>query len=158
MQRVIMRNDSALMPTIPKLFGALGLALTGFATVTQLAPHLNAETKTGGLLLVASSFGMLLGWRVIGPEAHGALSRLISIGFRGAFYLGIWTLLFLGSVQMLFKALRMRYDGPMEALGDVLSQGIAVGYMVLQLDVVAVLFIGGALTAILTAWAGRRWH
>jgi len=158
MQRVIMRNDSALMPTIPKLFGSVGMALTGFATVIQLAPHLTAEVKTGGLMLMAACFGVLIGWRVLGRESRGTQSQVVAVGFRAAFFLGIWTLLFLGSVQMLEKALRMRYDGPMEAVGDVLAQGLEVGYMVLQLDVIAVLFIGGALSAIATGWAARRWQ
>lgn len=158
MQRVIMRNDSAMMPTMPKLVGAIGLALTGVMTVALLEPYLNAEVKTDGLQLVAISFGMLLGWRVIGTDGGGRPGKTAAAGFRAAFYLGICTLLFLGAVQMLLKALRMRYDGPIEALGDVVSQGVAVGYMVLQVDVIAMLFLGGAVTAILSSWAGRRWR
>lgn len=157
MQRVVLRNNSALMPTIPKLVGALGLSLTGVFTAEAILPYLPAGTKSEGLTLVAASFGLLLGWRVIGP-AGGEPGRSASAGLRAAFYLALWGLGFLGAVQMLNKAIRMRYDGPGDAIVDVLALGAKLGYAVLQIDVVATLFLGGAITAILAAWAGRRWR
>lgn len=157
MQRVVLRNDQAMMPTMAKLVGALGLAATGAMTAQAIVPYLPTGTKTGGLVLVAASFGLLLGWRVIGP-AGGAPGRSAAAGLRASFYLALWGLGFLGAVQMLHKALRMRYDGPSEALADILTQGVEIGYASMQVDVLATLFLGGAITAILAAWAGRRWR
>lgn len=157
MQRVVLRNDSAMMPTMAKLVGALGLALTGVMTSQAIVPYMPEGTKMAGLTLVAASFGLLLGWRVIGVAAE-APGRSAAAGLRASFYLAIWGLGFLGAVQMLHKALRMRYDGPGEALADIVTEGAQLGYAALQLDVIGTLFLGGAITAIVAAWAGRRWR
>lgn len=158
MQKVVVRNTQLALPTSAKLFGALGLAMTGFFNAAVMLPYLPAGTQVSGIGGVSASFGLLLGWRVIGMGPGHGMGRAAERGLRAAFYLIIWSTLFLGALQMLHKSTRGRYDGPIEALTDIFSQGLAMGFAVLQLDVVAVLFFGGILSAMLAEWAWKQWH
>lgn len=158
MQKVVVRNPQIYLPTTAKLFGSLGLALTGFFNAAMMLPYLPAGTRVGGLAIISASFGLLLGWRVIGMQPGQGMWRAAERGMRAAFYLIICATLFLGALQMLHQSTRHRYDGPMEAITDIVAQGLDLGFSVLQLDVVAVLFFGGVLSSMLAEWAWRRWQ
>lgn len=158
MQRVVVRNTQMRLPTTAKLFGSLGLAATGFFNAELMLPYLPPGTQVDGLALVSTSFGLLLGWRVIGMNPGKGLGRALERGLRSGFYLIVASTLFLGMMQMLQQALRSRYDGPLSAVTDILTQGVLLGIDVLQLDVIAVLFCGGMLSAILAEWAWKRWQ
>ncbi|MGD9918825.1 MAG: TrgA family protein [Paenirhodobacter sp.] len=158
MQKLVVRSTQLQLPTTAKLFGALGLAMTGFFTAELMVPYLPVGTKAGGLALMMTSFGLLLGWRVIGMNPGRGRSDAMHRGLRASFYLVTWGMVFLGSLQMMHEALRGRYDGVMAALTDVISKGISLASAVLQLDVLAVLFLGGVLSAMLAEWAWKQWH
>lgn len=158
MQKVVLSDTQLRLPTTAKLFGALGLAATGFFNAELMLPYLPPGTNVHGLAGVSASFGLLLGWRVIGMYPGQGMGRALERGLRAAVYLMFWSTLFLGALQMMQNMLRDRYDGPMEALTDVVSQGLRLGYNVLQLDVIAVLFFGGMLSAMLAEWAWRQWQ
>lgn len=158
MQKVVVRNTQLALPTASKLFGALGLATTGFFNAALMLPYLPAGTQVGGIGGISASFGLLLGWRVIGLHPGQGMARAAERGLRAALYLIICATLFLGALQMLHNSTRGRYEGPMDALTDIIAQGLGLGFAVLQLDVVAVLFFGGALSAMLAEWAWKQWH
>ncbi|WP_066012048.1 TrgA family protein [Thioclava sp. SK-1] len=145
------------MPTAAKLFGCAGLATTAGITTVSLLQYLPAGTKTEGVLGVSIAFGVLLGWRVIGPARMRGYGAAVSVGCRAAFYLTICVLGFLGALQMLHRAMLMRYDGPMDALTDVIAQGAHVGLEVFRPDIVVMLFVGAVVTTMLSRWAGSRW-
>ncbi len=161
MQRVVVRNSAMEMPTMAKLIGAAGLAVTGFLAAVVVAPYLPAGTRASGLAPVAACAGIVLGWRVIGmrmPPRTPSYVSAVMTGLRAAVYLSIWGLGFLGFMQMLAKATRMLYDGPFEALTGMLSEALKLGMPALQPDVLAVLALGGVLSSVLSEWAGRRWR
>ena len=158
MQKVVLRDTQAKLPTTAKLFGALGLAATGFFGAELMAAHLPPATRVNGLTLVAASFGLLLGWRVIGMNPGKGLARTLERGLHATLYLVAWTVLFMGAVQMMNRMSRGRYDAPSEALIDIIGQGMTLAADVLRADVLAVLFFGGQLSAMLAEWAWKRWQ
>lgn len=145
------------MPTAAKLFAAVVLAIAGFCTGLLVLPYLPGGTRAAALPLVAASFGLLLGWRVIGREAGRGLWAAVQVGLRATVYMVVLVLFFLGTVQMVRWSVRLRYDGPMDALTDIVSQGLELGQAALQVDVVVALVLGGALAGIASEWAHRRW-
>lgn len=145
------------MPTAAKLFAAVVLAIVGFLASVLVMPHLPGGSRASALPLVAGSLGLLLGWRVIGREVGRGMWMSAQTGMRASVYLVVLVLFFLGSVQMVHWSVRMRYDGPMEALTDIVSQGLEMGHAALRLDVVLALALGGALAGIASEWAHRRW-
>ncbi|MDD8024742.1 MAG: TrgA family protein [Paracoccaceae bacterium] len=144
-----------------KLVGALGLAATGYLAAMLVVPYLPAGTKVSGLEPVAACSGIVLGWRVIGMRRSGRTNSYVTAaltGVRAAAYLSIWGLGFLGFMQMLVKATRMLYDGPLAALSGVLSEALDLSILALQPDVLAALLLGGVMSSVLAEWAGRRWR
>lgn len=158
MQKVILRDTQMVLPTTAKLFGAIGLAATGFFTAELIPRNLPPGSEIHGLATMAASFGLLLGWRVIGMNPGKGLARAVERGLHAALYLTLWTMFFLGALQMLRDMIRGRYDSPSEALIDILAQGMRLGEQALRLDVLSVLFCGGIVSAILAEWAWKRWQ
>ncbi|TKD22757.1 TrgA family protein [Rhodobacter capsulatus] len=158
MQKVVVRDTQMSLPTTAKLFGALGLAATGFITAELIPGNLPPGTAVHGLALMAASFGLLLGWRVIGRNPGRGRVKVVERGLHAAIYLLLWTLVFLGALQMMREMARGRYDSPSEALLDVLAQGMRLGAEALRLDVLGTLFCGAVLSAMLAEWAWKRWH
>jgi hypothetical protein len=68
-----------------------------------------------------------------------------------------WALLVYAIGEMLRQTLRNMYDGPMEAVVDIVRIFIKFGAYVLFPDVLAVLLVGGGLAGMLTEWAAKRW-
>jgi len=158
MQRVILRSSRGALPTAAKLFGAIGLALTAFFTASAILPYLPPGTKDEGFGLVSMSFGWLIGWRVIGGMPQATLAGAVRVGLRGALLLALTVLMYLGALQVVSRMLRGRYHALLAALTDVIGEGLALGAAAFQLDVIVMLFLGGVLSAILSAWAARRWQ
>ncbi len=158
MQKVVLRDTQAKLPTTAKLFGALGLAATGFFGAELMAPHLPPSARVPGLTLAAASFGLLLGWRVIGLHPGRGMARALERSLHAVIYLVAWTVLFMGAVQMMHRTSMGRYDGPSEALVDIIGQAMTLAAEVLRADVLAVLFFGGLLSAMLAEWAWKRWQ
>ena len=158
MQKVVLRDSQMALPTTAKLFGAIGLAATGFLTAELIPGKLHAGAAIHGLATMAASFGLALGWRVIGRYAGRGMVKAAERGVHAAIYLLLWTTLFLGALQMLREMQRGRYDSPSEALLDVLAQGMRLGAEAAQPDVLGMLFCGAVLSAMMAEWAWRRWH
>lgn len=158
MQRVILRSSRGALPTAAKLVAGIGLALTGFFTASAILPYLPAGTRGQGAGLMSMSFGWLIGWRVIGRAPQATMAGAARVGLRAALWLALTVLLYLGALQMMARMLRGRYHAVTEALTDILGQGVVLGGAAFQLDVIVTLFLGGVLSAILSAWAARRWQ
>ncbi|WP_444463092.1 TrgA family protein [Rhodobacter capsulatus] len=158
MQKVVVRDTQMALPTTAKLFGGLGLAATGFIAAELIPGKLHPGASLHGLALMATSFGLALGWRVIGRNPGQGLIKAAERGLHAGLYLLLWTTLFLGALQMLRDMIRGRYDSPSEALLDVLAQGMRLGAEALQPDVLGMLFCGSVLSAMLAEWAWKRWH
>lgn len=157
MQRVVVRNTTMQLPTAAKLIGVLGMSALAFLFVSAVLNWLPAGVRTVGLLPFAISGGVIIGWRVLGMHSGKGWPHVFGLGGRAAFYLGLYVLFFLGTQQMMTKALRMRYDGPIDAIVGVIAEGISIGIALLRLDVMLLLFIGGMVSAMMSEYAARRW-
>ncbi|KEO61225.1 hypothetical protein DT23_09990 [Thioclava indica] len=158
MQRLAVRNTKMQIPTMAKFFAAISLAGTGFFTANEIIPALPQGVEGASILpLVASSFGLLLGWRVVGLHPGRPWMSAISDGLRGALYMMAWSYAFLGAAQMLKLALRMRYDDAVEALVDIIGQGAAIAQASFSVDVLIVLICGAVLAGGASEWAYRKY-
>ena len=158
MQRVVQRNTSRQMPTISRLFGAIGMAVTGLCLGLLMLPDLPLMLRGAKALPgVAASFGLLVGWRVMGPIRGLSFAQGIGTGLRAAVYVLFWSLLYLGAVQMIRQAMRMRYDSVFEAILDIFTQGLYYSVVFAQPQVLGTLLVGGALSGMVARWSARRW-
>ncbi|MGB3148795.1 MAG: TrgA family protein, partial [Paracoccaceae bacterium] len=115
------------MPTAARLFAAFGLAMVGYFTAEIYKPHAPEGTQFGAFSTVSAVLGLIFGWRSIGPEIGRGYKVSGNVGLRGAIILLVAALLVFSFEHMLVLALRRTYDGPMEALVDIVS--IAIDYL-----------------------------
>ncbi|PFG63208.1 hypothetical protein AXZ77_1807 [Thioclava sp. ES.031] len=157
MQRIAVRNSQAQIPTLAKLFAALALGATGVFAAQQITPAIPAGVDGAKeLWLIMGSFGLLVGWRVVGLSAGRRWVDAINDGLRGGIYVLLWTFSFLGAMQMLKLALRMRYDDVLSAVTDVIGQGAAIGVASLGIMPVVTLGLGAVGAGLLSEFAHRR--
>lgn len=157
MPRIMVRNSQAQIPTMAKLFAGLVLAATGVLCARGIVPQLPPGVQAANQLpLIMGSFGLLLGWRVVGLRPGRGWRDAVNDGLRGAVYLLIATFVFLGAFEMLRLALRMRYHDVMEAVTDVIGQGATLAVASLGLQPVITLGVGAALAGLAAEWAHRR--
>ncbi|KFI28249.1 TrgA family protein [Paenirhodobacter enshiensis] len=146
------------MPTAARGLGAVGMAATAAVAASVATGHLDAGTDHPGFVWVCAAMGLALGWRSIGSAAGKGWGSAVRAGLRAAMYLAVLAIAYLGGVAMLMRAVRLRYHGPFEALTDVFGQCFDIGRQLYQLDLIGVLFLGGALSAIVAEWASRHWR
>ncbi|OWY05121.1 hypothetical protein B6V75_03020 [Thioclava sp. F1Mire-8] len=158
MQRIAVRKSKAQIPTLAKLFAALALGATGFFAAQQIMPAIPAGVDGAKELgLIMGSFGLLVGWRVVGVSEGRRWVDAINDGLRGGIYVLMWTFFFLGTIQMLKLALRMRYDDVLSAVTDVIGQGVAIGVASLGVAPVITLGLGAMGAGLLSEFAYRRY-
>lgn len=146
------------MPTAAKLAAAALFAIIGFIGVQLYLPHLPQELPVGVLRESAAVLGIIIGWRVMGRLAGHGYTDAFGSGIRTAVTLAFWALLFLSIHLMIKRAFKMMYDGPVEAVVGVFALMLDYGRALIAMDVLAWLFIGGALAGLVVEWVGKRWR
>jgi len=147
------------MPTAAKLVAAIA-----FACIAFLAAHLYAlglsQGRTAGVLReVSAGIGLLCGWWIMGPAATRARGRVDAMGsgIRTSLTIVIFVVLIFACVDMLSRAMKGRYDTPLDALLGVFEQAFVLAPPLAQPEILSVLLLGGLLGGAVAYWAGQRW-
>jgi hypothetical protein len=146
------------MPTAAKLVAALAFFATGFLAAEAFKPGMPEGTQFGAFSLMVGAIGALTGWMVSGPLAGRGYGNSIGTGLRTAATLTFWALLLFSGWVMIDLALKMRYDGPMDALVGVFALMLEHGQLVLTAPVLTALGAGGVVGGILVESSARRWR
>lgn len=158
------------MPTAGKLVACLGLAGLGYWIGLQAFGLLTEMSRMGYLPPLGAGIGAFVGWGVIGPDtvrrgargtssgASSGFGRGFASGLKGVVFFTILLLLSIGVVQMLRLAVRRRYDGPMEAVTDIVAQALKVGQLLMDPVLIASLCLGAGLVGVIAVWAGGKWQ
>ncbi|MCB2116162.1 MAG: TrgA family protein [Rhodobacteraceae bacterium] len=145
------------MPTAAKLFAAFAFAVLGFFTAEIIKPHFAGSIPFGNFSFMSALIGLVSGWRVMGPEAGRGNWAAVNSGIKtSAVMVGLGLFIF-STYEMIVRAFRPLYGGPMEAVVAIFDIGVDYLFKILVWDVLAVLIIGGALAGLLSEWANRRW-
>jgi len=145
------------VPTAAKLFAGFAFAVLAFFTAEIYKPHMPESTQFGYFSFVSSLIGLVAGWRVMGPEAGHGNWAAVNSGVKTAAVMVCLAAAVFSTYEMLVRAFRPSYKGPMEAVVAIVE--IAIDYLKLMVawDVAIVLVGGGALAGLLSEWAARRW-
>lgn len=146
------------MPTAAKLIAALALAGVGFLAAGAVVPYLPEGTRPGYLWAIAAAAGVLIGWRMLGPDARGTLMTSVSAGLRCAAIMTLVVLFIVSFIEMIERSLQKLYDGPMHALQSLFGLMLDYGSLILNPNVAGVLLVGGMLSGWLAHWSARRWR
>lgn len=146
------------MPTAARLFAMLGFAAMAFFVTELYKPLLPEGTQMGMFTPINVAVGALAGWMVMGRLAGYGYVAAVSSGLRTALTALFYALFIWSANEMLQRSMDMRYDGPVEALQQMLVLG--VDFVKLGLtdpQVPIALFAGGLCAAFLSEWAAREW-
>lgn len=144
------------MPTAAKFVAAICLGVVGWMTSQAIRPLMPPQTQFGWFNEVNLGLGVLCGWVVIGKRVGFGLSPAISAGLTGTGALVVWGLFLQSFNLMLANALQRQYDGPMEAIVAIFGIALDYGQYLLNVNVIAILLIGGVVTGLVAEAVQRR--
>lgn len=120
-------------------------------------PLLPEGTQVGMLLPLNSFIGFLCGWLVMGRLVGRGYYASAGVGVRTSCTVLFFALLLWSCYEMVLLSTRLRYDGPMEALTDMMS--MIVDYTLLlgsDPQGPIILLVGGILSGFLAEWCAER--
>ena len=145
------------MPTAGRLFGALVFGATGAGAAWIGLPSLPDEVVPGYLVPFSGAVGVWLGWSLMGPKASARWSVAVTQGI-GTVLMMVLAVIFGVSVwDMIARSMRLRYDGPGEAVLDTARLMWDYAQLLAVPEVIGVLALGATLGATLVNIAGRIW-
>lgn len=145
------------MPTAAKLaaatlFGFLAWHVSGF--VDPLFPE---GTDLGRFAEYNAAIGAVIGWRVSGTRARTTWPNAVAHGITTALSMLIVALLFHSLARMLSQSIRRVYEGPLDALVDVVRIMIENFHMIATPGIMGTLLVGGVLAGLATEWVARNY-
>ena len=145
------------MPTAAKLVAAVCFAIVGWIAANAYVPVLGVDFEAGPFRELMALIGLVVGWRVMGPDAGLGYRHAMGSGLKTAVVLVFFALLLFSVREMVLQSMKMRYDGPMEAVLDVFSLMLERAREMMTAEVLGALLIGGIVAGILTEKASKRW-
>lgn len=146
------------MPSAARLIAGVSLAILAFVVSGQIIPLLPEGTYVGTFTYVNMLIGFLSGWIVMGPRSGRGVTAAINNGLTGMAAMMFWGLFVHSVDEMVDQAMRNRFDGPFEALFEVLYIGFEFAQMIFVGNVILTLLIGGVAAGLATEYASRKWR
>ena len=146
------------MPTAAKLFGALAFAILGWISANIFSTGMPEGSQIGLLREIVAAIGFLSGWRVMGPAAGRGYYAALGGGVKTGIVMVFFSLLGFSIYEMVLLSMKMRYDGPVEAVLGIFDLMIEYGQLMLRTDLLVTLFAGSALGGWIAEFAGKHWR
>lgn len=138
------------MPTGAKLVGALAFAALAYFISDLIKPLLPEGTQLGRFSPLNALIGAAMGWKIMGKGAGESYQRTFGYGLTTLAATAFWCLLVWAGYEMLQNSLRMRYDGPVEALQEMAQLFVDYAKLAAVSQVVWPAIIGALFAAWLT--------
>lgn len=146
------------MPTSAKLAAAVLFATLAW-WVSQLTRPLFLEGTDLGLFAeYNAAIGAFIGWRVAGARSRTTWPNAVAYGLTAAVSMVALALLIYSTTIMLTQSTRRVYEGPMEALVDVVRLMLKNIQFVSTPEILATLVVGGILGGLATEWVARNYR
>jgi hypothetical protein len=145
------------MPTAPKLVAALLFGALAFFVSDLIKPLLEEGTQMGWFSLVNPIVGAVMGWRISGARAGHSIRASLGYGITTVAATVFWCLFIWAGYLMVEASMRLRYDGPMEALQDMGAMMIEFARTMSTPTVLGSLLVGALFFGWLTEQVSRRY-
>ncbi len=147
------------MPTAAKLAAAIAFGIVAVLAAFAYIAAMPEGRPSSGLPEVSGVIGVLCGWFIMGPFAHRTQSRIdaMGTGLRTSVTIVVFVLVIFASVEMMKRAIKGRYDTPMEAILSMFELAIDLSRPLASPNVLGVLLLGGLIGGAVSHWTGRRW-
>jgi hypothetical protein len=146
------------MPTSAKLAAAVLFAALAW-WVSQLTRPLFPEGTDLGLFAeYNAAIGAVIGWRLAGAKAGTTWPNAVAYGLTASAGMVTMALLLYSTMLMLSQSTRKVYEGPVEALVDVVRIMVENLHFVSTPEILATLAVGGVLGGLATEWVARNYQ
>lgn len=146
------------MPTAAKLIGAILFAALAWYVSGQV--RLGLPLAGAGATLLApvnALFGAVMGWRIMGRNAGQGYVPATGFGLTTIFATIFWCLLVWSAYEMIRRAVRGRFEGPVEALLGMSDLMLDYATLLIAPAVVGSAVIGSMICATITEYFSHRW-
>lgn len=144
------------MPTAGKLAGALIFAGLAWLITELYAGSIPPDQSFGDYRLFASIVGLICGWTIMGPQTRREPVILMNTGLQTVLMTVVFCILSLSTYQMVISALRMLYDGPVDAVVGIFAFAVEYGKILAAPKVLGAIIAGGFAGGWLAGMIGRR--
>ena len=144
------------MPTFGKLVGAVLFGALAWYASGLIIPLFPEGMQLGLFREVNTFFGVLCGWKIAGPRAGTGYIASLSYGLTTMVAMVVLALGFNSSAVMIEQSMRLRYDGPGEAVTDVFALFVEYGMLMMTSDVIGTLVVGSLAAGLVVEFFGRR--
>ncbi|MEM8536756.1 MAG: TrgA family protein [Pseudomonadota bacterium] len=144
------------MPTAGRLAAAVVFGLFGWYVAglsVQFFPEARAPTFW---VPVGAAVGLFVGWSTCGSRLGRGYNPAIGLGLTCGFALGVLMLFVVSFDEMIQNAMRLNYDGPMEAVTDVFGQMLEFAVMFYDWELIVTLLAGGVVCTFFAEFFARR--
>jgi hypothetical protein len=145
------------MPTASKLIAALLFGALAFFVSDLIKPLLEEGTQVGWFSLVNPIVGAVMGWRISGARAGYSMRASLGYGITTVAATVFWCLFIWAGYLMVEASMRLRYDGPMDALQDMGAMMIEFAGTMATPTVLGSLLVGALFFGWLTEQVSRRY-
>ena len=145
------------MPTAGRLAGAVIFGLFGWYLTGITIPFFPESNAPTYWLPAGSLISLFIGWKIVGSRAGQGYNPAMAVGLTAGFSIGFCLIFLVAFNQMISNAMRLRYDGPMEAVVGVFDLMIVFGRYFADVQIIATLLIGGIICAWGVEFFGRRY-
>ncbi|WP_112312370.1 TrgA family protein [Pseudogemmobacter bohemicus] len=148
------------MPTSAKLVAAFWFGLMGWLAANAHLPALPDGGAGGAMMFrsISAVIGLLCGWKIMGNGVGSTYPDSIGSGLKTSIVMAFFALLVFSGRQMVSESMKMRYEGPMDAMLGWFTKMIENGRDMLTVGVLGVLIVAGVFGGPITEWAWRRWR
>lgn len=145
------------MPTAGKLIGAILFAALAFYVSEQVKLGIPEGVALTLLSPINALLGLAMGWRIMGERAGEGFVPATGYGLTTVFAITFWSLLIWSGYEMLRRAVRGRYDGPMDAMLGMGDLMLEYATLIVTPPVVGSAVIGSFICAMVTEYFSHRW-
>ncbi len=146
------------MPTSAKLAAAVLFAALAWWLSQLTRPLFPEGTDLGRFAEYNAAIGAFVGWRIAGARARTTWPNAVAYGLTAAISMvGLALLIYSGTI-MLTQSTRRVYEGPVEALVDVVRLMVENVRFVSTPEIIVSLLVGGVLSGLATEWVARNYR
>lgn len=145
------------MPTAGRLAGAIAFAIYGWYIGTLVIAFYPEGFAPTFLVPMCIVLGVICGWKIVGSRAGRGYYAATGHGLTGVAAFAFWVLFLLSFHEMIRKALRRLYGGPMDAVVDTFALMAERAREYLDVNLILSVAIGGVICAWIAEYYAKRY-
>ena len=149
-----------MYPTAPKLVAAIVFGFCAWMAASLIIPHvreLRPGMQMGWFGPVCALIGVFSGWIMSGRNAGRGIYAGIGFGLTTVGLIVFWGLFIFAGEEALSRSLAVRYDGPIQAISDMVGLMMEYALIMAKTDVLVWLLVSAVFGGVMTELSARKW-